>query len=375
MANLTETATFDAGIYQLETTDYALGGAGGIMNLQAQALANRTTYLNAHVEALEDGSGLGNGTITSAKLADGVLPSHIRNTVLSGPVNAQGSPFVLDTPFSTVVRFTSSVGSPLVMTFAAGYNDYGPIDYIGVLKANTDVTAATYVTVGSSPVYAYVERDSSTGVLTCKLCANAPTYAPNAPTSPTNGDFWFDTNGQKFYKRVAGVWTAIQVCFIGYVDASGGNLTSGNTYEFRRNYDSNKLTPPGTVSAFAGSSVPFGWLLCNGAAVSRTLYRELFLAISTTYGTGDGSTTFNLPDLRGEFVRGLDAGRGVDSGRALGSAQSDELKAHTHTYNDWAASGSGTTSAGGNFGTGTTGSTGGSETRPRNVAMNYIIKF
>jgi len=68
----------------------------------------------------------------------------------------------------------------------------------------------------------------------------------------------------------------------------------------------------GTVAFFARSSAPTGWLKCNGAAISRTDYEDLFDSIGTTYGTGDGSTTFNLPDLRGEFVRCLDDGRGID---------------------------------------------------------------
>jgi microcystin-dependent protein len=62
--------------------------------------------------------------------------------------------------------------------------------------------------------------------------------------------------------------------------------------------------PAGMVMYFANSTVPQGWLQCNGAAISRTSYTELFAAIGTVYGTGDGSTTFNLPDLRGQFVRG-----------------------------------------------------------------------
>ena len=68
----------------------------------------------------------------------------------------------------------------------------------------------------------------------------------------------------------------------------------------------------GTVAFFARSSAPTGWLKCNGAAISRTDYDDLFDSIGTTYGTGNGSTTFNLPDLRGEFIRCWDDGRGVD---------------------------------------------------------------
>ena len=84
--------------------------------------------------------------------------------------------------------------------------------------------------------------------------------------------------------------------------------------------------PSGTVIHFAGQTAPTGWLKANGAAVSRTAYAALFAAIGTTYGAGDGHSTFNLPDLRGEFIRGWDDGRGIDRGRALGSAQGDAIR-------------------------------------------------
>ena len=84
--------------------------------------------------------------------------------------------------------------------------------------------------------------------------------------------------------------------------------------------------PSGAVMYFAGQTAPAGWLKANGAAVSRTAYAALFAAIGTTYGAGDGSTTFNLPDLRGEFIRGWDDGRGIDRGRAFGSAQGDAIR-------------------------------------------------
>lgn len=77
----------------------------------------------------------------------------------------------------------------------------------------------------------------------------------------------------------------------------------------------------GMVSAFAANSPPTGWLAANGSLVSRVTYARLFSRIGTTFGAGDGSTTFALPDMRGEFVRGWDNGRGVDSGRAFGSWQ------------------------------------------------------
>ena len=92
--------------------------------------------------------------------------------------------------------------------------------------------------------------------------------------------------------------------------------------------------PPGMVSYFARGNAPAGWMKANGAAISRTAYAALFAAIGTTYGAGDGANTFNLPDLRGEFIRGVDDGRGVDGGRALGSPQGSSFASHNHGVND-----------------------------------------
>jgi len=81
------------------------------------------------------------------------------------------------------------------------------------------------------------------------------------------------------------------------------------------------LTPSGVISMFGGLSVPSGWLLCNGQAISRTTYAALFQAIGTAYGTGDGSSTFNVPDMRGQFPRGFDNGAGVDPDAASRTAK------------------------------------------------------
>jgi len=99
----------------------------------------------------------------------------------------------------------------------------------------------------------------------------------------------------------------------------------------------------GNVAPFAGSIVPMGYLLCDGSAVSRTTYADLFAVVGTAWGIGDGSTTFNLPDLRGRFMRGVDAGAGNDpnaavrtafnggnAGDLVGSYQIDEFKNHSH---------------------------------------------
>lgn len=90
--------------------------------------------------------------------------------------------------------------------------------------------------------------------------------------------------------------------------------------------------PPGTVIMLAATNIPTGYRLlkCNGATISRTAYADLFSVIGTTFGVGDGVNTFRLPDLRGEFLRGWDDGRGVDAGRVFGSWQTDEFRSHDH---------------------------------------------
>lgn len=140
--------------------------------------------------------------------------------------------------------------------------------------------------------------------------------------------------------------------------------------------------PVGSITMHGASTAPTGWLACEGAAVSRTTYAGLFAAIGTTFGVGDGSTTFNVPDMRGEFARGWDNTRGVDPSRAFGSAQADELEAHVHSItppasNDTAGSGLTATGTGGSetITPYNSASTGGSETRPRNIALLFIIKF
>lgn len=122
-----------------------------------------------------------------------------------------------------------------------------------------------------------------------------------------------------------------------YNKRSGKYLSMRNDGELR--YDGKRIlnaddllgmVPSGTVLYFAGSAAPAGWLKANGAAVSRTAYAALFAAIGTTYGGGDFRNTFNLPDLRGEFIRGWDDGRGVDTPRPIGSAQAHALQSHQH---------------------------------------------
>ena len=116
--------------------------------------------------------------------------------------------------------------------------------------------------------------------------------------------------------------------------------TDGSTNPVKSNgiYDAMKaLLPVGLVFPFAGTTVPDSFLECNGAAVSRTTYAELFAVIGTTYGTGDGSTTFNLPDYREVALVG--AGQNATDSIAdhdvytVGQFKDDQVQSHAHDIN------------------------------------------
>lgn len=112
--------------------------------------------------------------------------------------------------------------------------------------------------------------------------------------------------------------------------------------ELNNNFVGDMWMPTGSVIPYAGESAPDGWLLCDGAAVSRTTYAALFAVIGTTFGSGDGSTTFNLPDLRGRVAVGVtsDANLGQTEGATSYTADTaghiltaDELAPHSHEEN------------------------------------------
>jgi microcystin-dependent protein len=177
-------------------------------------------------------------------------------------------------------------------------------------------------------------------------------------------------------------------------DVSATHLVADVVGYFSRFPLESTAIPPGTMLDYGGASAPAGYLLCDGSAISRTTYAQLFTAIGTAFGGGDGTTTFNLPDLRGRFTRGRDAGAGRDpdvgsrgasavgglTGDNVGSLQDDQFRAHSHIATACANPGGGLniarTACNTQVGTElTTGGAGGNETRPSNVYVNKIIKY
>lgn len=112
---------------------------------------------------------------------------------------------------------------------------------------------------------------------------------------------------------------------------AGTNTTQIATTAFVQQASALSL-PAGSLIYYAGETVPAGYLEANGAWISRTTYAALFAALGIIYNAGDGSTTFGLPDLRGEFIRGWDNKRGIDAGRGIGSWQGDAIRNITGTF-------------------------------------------
>jgi microcystin-dependent protein len=195
---------------------------------------------------------------------------------------------------------------------------------------------------------------------------------------------------------------------LGTAAAKNVGTTSGDVVEVQTGgklpaLDGSNLTnlPSGAtvggIQFFLSNTAPAGWLKANGALLSRTTYAALYAYAAASgnivaeaswsankgaFSTGDTSTTFRIPDLRGIFIRGWDDSAGVDSGRAIGSSQADDNKAHTHTVSGLLTatnsvqldtSGSGQPYTAND--TKTSSSSGGTEARPKNVALLACIKY
>ena len=172
----------------------------------------------------------------------------------------------------------------------------------------------------------------------------------NFPNSPSDGDQFVAGNGTTYqYDSDTGQWKILS--------GPGVQGPPGNT------------GPTGSIIMWGTSTLPDGYIECNGQSTSG------YTALAALYGS-------NVPDLRGEFVRGWDNGRGVDTGRTILSSQSHQFQDHKHTYNYWNQGSFGPANAAQRADTATNGLTTnnasngnrGAETRPRNVSLMYIIK-
>lgn len=268
MANLIEMSRWEAGIYQWETSDPVQGGPNGIDNRPTRELANRTRWLYdelGRVKArMDDPNFYKSITVSDSKaLFDANNYLHIGADAAGG--------YILNKKTNKGIQLK---------------ND-GTLQYDGA------------------------------NVITTRKVSNDP------------DDYTFTTVPSSFALKKAIDNSIRRGGAIGLGGASHQIAIGWDTPGLIARVDNNVMNvgvPVGAVAYFAQDVPPFGWLKANGAAVSRTVYANLFAAIGERYGRGDGRTTFNLPDLRGEFIRSWDAGRGIDSGRVFGDAQSDAIR-------------------------------------------------
>lgn len=324
MANLPETPQWEEGIYQIEVSDPVLGGPDGISNRQGKQLASRTLYLKQQVE--KGGSD---------------LAKHI----------AAADPHTQYAPKASPT-FT---GTPTAPTPANSDNSKK-------LATTEFVAKALAALAGSAPET----------LDTLKELADALGNDPNFATTVLN----------KLAEKLA-------------KDQNGADIPDPALFVKNLGLGEGSALPVGVPIPWPSATPPKGWLKCNGAAFTASQYPQLALAYPV----------MRLPDLRGEFLRGWDDGRGVDTGRALLSSQSHAFTDHRHALSLWTGSAlsksdtvaqkySPQASKGDGGSMDESVNTGGAlgfshltnevassyktyasnETRPRNIAFNYIVR-
>lgn len=323
------TATTQAGIATTKATEAAT--TVSTVNATALQVYNDATYA------------AGRATAAATSASQAATSATDANTRASAALTSQNAAGTSATNATTSANAASSSAT------AAGASATAAATSASNASASAGAASASATSAGTSATNA---ANSATAAATS--ATNAANSATSAGTSATN--------------------------------AANSATTAANAAS---SVDNTRMVPTGTVFWLAHGNTPTGFLLCQGQAVSRTTFSGLFAAIGTIYGVGDGSTTFNVPDLRGTFVRGVDGGRGVDSagaGRALGSFQTHAMQSHIHSFTSTGATNTGlggsasrinavattgladvvvTSSNNGNTAT---------ETRPSNIAFHGIIK-
>lgn len=430
MANAVEQNQFDPAVRLIEPGDSVVGGAGAPINQPLQALANRTLWLKNQTDTLRTatagkadadtavnaGSGLtGGGSLaqnrTIALGAPGQITAETKNAV-----QETGHTHAIDTATTSragIVMLDNGTGSDAEDRAATPKAVKTAYDKAVVAER---AAVAAVKTIGNQEIGG-VKTFTSKGVFNAGLSVSGNGKSADIHTGP--GDIYLRNSTSNKYLQLKDDGTlaysdikivlmsdksdavnldssdrlatskAVKTAYDNSIRRGGAVGLGGQNHQIAIGWDTPGLVarvdnnvmnvgvPVGAVAYFAQDIPPFGWLKANGAAVSRTVYANLFAAIGERYGRGDGRTTFNLPDLRGEFIRSWDDGRAIDRNRALGSWQADEFRSHSHGIGVNRMS---DTDRGSNPSTvsidtvGQTDPAGGIETRPRNIALLACIK-
>lgn len=359
----------------------------------AQDINNSLTIIDSHNHA--PGSGV---QITPAGINVNVnLPfnTHSATGLLSTQFVSQATAI---TPFAALYvqgneLFYNDLSGAHVQLTKTGSPNSGTGNISGLTSpASASYASSTFVFQSNANTAANIDGAS---ILLRLATASSPALTISPPSSMTTS-----------YSLVAPALPSSTLPLV--LDTSGNITASQVTLAQLTSPVIQALNPTGTVIAYAGTTTPAGYLLCDGSAISRATYAALFTAIATNFGVGDGSTTFNLPQLLGAFVRGTQfsfgggdpdylsrgaSGTGGNTGANVGSYQQDAIQGHVHGENVSTNGGSGAdhgitgTQTNGVAGTNPTLPTSGplndgtngvpriaSQTRPLNVYLTYIIK-
>jgi microcystin-dependent protein len=295
----------------------------------------------------------------------------------------------LSVPLSSFTASTTATGGSWTANTMKLYIESG-IFYVGITQVVfAGGSTAAFTAPTSHPRIDIVTIDS-TGTLL--ITQGTESVSPVAPTYPTGKlvicevtnvvgetaiyDNQNQQSGQGFISKDARGFTSV------FYIADNSQIAPGVIQA--TNLANAGTCATASIVMFAATSAPAGWLMCDGSAVSRTTYATLFAAISTTYGIGDGSTTFNLPNLQGNVPVGYKSGDadfgtlGQTAGEKTHLLTTTEMPAHTHSV----AYGSGGpvglsnagTAGGGSVTTGSAGSGGAHNNLQPYLALNFIIK-
>jgi len=299
------------------TTNYNLG------TLLEQAIAGvQSVAVSGASYTLTTGSGVADEARNAVLVLTGTLAASC-NVIVPSADKTYTFRNATTGGFSVVVKTAAGSG----VTIANGFTQQVYCDATDVVAAGPAFNATTNIISVNS---------GGTGTSTAFTIGSLVFAGAGGAYSQDNTNlFWDDTNNR------LGIGTATpsqRLDITGNVAVTGNIVATGDI-----SGATSVFMPAGALVPYAGASAPTGWLLCAGQAVSRTTFATLFAAVGTTYGSGDGSTTFNLPDLRGRSIFGRDDMNGTAANRitnavsgitatTLGAAGGDQrLATHGHT--------------------------------------------